>query len=108
MENCRTDDPNYHDPDHVDGKPVLTTCFPRYCSQCGTGMEDGWMYDNGEQYLCSPKCIVDSKVFSFLQTTHDLDIYWATEDYYQIEDPDLIYTTWDDQPHGDWHCDCNN
>ena len=108
MTSSRTDDPNYHDPDHVDGKPALATCFPRYCDRCGTGMHDGWVHFEGNGNWCSDECIVESGILPFIKTLHDLEIYYKTVDWEECDDYTVFWTEWYHEPHGDWHCDCNN
>ena len=107
MTSSRTDDPNYHDPDQVDGKPALATCFPRYCDHCGTGMHDGWVHFEGNGNWCSDECIVASKVLPFVKSLNDLRVYWGTVAWEELDDYTIFWTEWYHEPHNDWHCDCN-
>jgi len=54
--------------------------FARKCSECGTGMNEGYVIENGCEYYCSDPCLhkhVSAEEFLELFDDGEGDTYWT-------------------------------
>lgn len=54
--------------------------FPRYCSECGKGMWEGYVIEGGQEYYCSDSCLekhMTRSEFAELYEDGDGDSYWT-------------------------------
>jgi hypothetical protein len=69
--------------------------FARKCTECGCGMNDGYVVGGGVEYYCSQNCL--NKEFTDAEW-HDMVYSGDTdEDGELIADTDSYWTEWEDE-----------
>lgn len=64
----------------------------RQCTQCGSGMNDGYVIGGGGEYYCTDECLhknVTPEEWEELTEDEDSDCYWTEwedEDDFQFEE----------------------
>jgi len=56
------------------------TSYARKCSECGKGMNEGYVIDGGSEYYCSDECLhkhMTEAEFDELYADGEGDTYWT-------------------------------
>ena len=61
-------------------KLIEGTKFARQCDECGSGMNEGFVVNDGDEYFCSDKCLHEKyskKDWKRMYGSGDSDSYWT-------------------------------